>query len=263
MRVGMDRITSAQNPHIKEVMHLRAKRKREEPFIIDGLQEILFALDSGFVIEKLFYCPELFANKGEEKIVKRVKSALLCEERVFKKIAYRENPEGLLALATPIYRSLESLKVTQKGIFLLADIEKPGNLGAILRSADAVRADAVVVIEGSLDIYNPNVIRSSMGCLFSQPVVIASIEEITRWLKKERITLFAATPEAPLCYSDASLTFPLAFIVGQEHEGLSTFWKERADFLLSIPMQGKINSLNVAMSATLLLFEAARKCQCR
>jgi TrmH family RNA methyltransferase len=179
---------------------------------------------------------------------------------VFQKLSYRDRPDGLIAIASKNPLSLGSLKSRALPFYLIAEgIEKPGNLGTILRSSDAVKVDGVIVCDPCTDIYNPNVVRASVGTLFTQPVVEAEGEETFQWLKKQGITILAATPAADLDYTQANLNCPLAILVGTEQYGLSRRWLEGADMKVKIPMLGVADSLNVAMATTLLLYEAIRQ----
>jgi RNA methyltransferase, TrmH family len=266
MRDGLfmiEEISSLQNRYVKLALHLQKKREREKEgqFLIDGYQELCLAMHT-IPIEILFYCPRFF-KREEHGLLERFRTLgtklIGCTEKVFSKISYRENPDGLLGIAKSQYLSLKDLKLSAHAFYLIAEnLEKPGNLGAILRTADASGASGVIVVDGTIDIFHPNVIRSSVGAIFSLPIVLCKNEEALDWIKNNQLTLIAATPEATLSYSELQLKKKLAFVVGSEHQGLSPFWKTHADYLVKIPMTGKVNSLNVSVSAALLLFEAKR-----
>jgi len=253
-------ITSAQNPKIKEIIRLRKPRERrkENLIIIEGRQEIELARQAGLEIVELFYCQDFAGSKKiaglSEEIITPVVPA------VFEKISYRENPDGFLVLARLKYLELGKIKLSQKPlIIILESLEKPGNLGAILRSADAAGADAVIVANPKTDIYNPNVIRASLGTVFTNQVAVASTEEARNWLAKNKIKSLAATPEAKKIYTEADYKGAVAIIMGEEHPGLSKDWLEKVDEKIKIPMRGKIDSLNVSASTAIILFEAVRQ----
>ena len=253
-------ITSAQNPKIKEIIRLRKPRERrkENLIIIEGRQEIELARQAGLEIVELFYCQDFAGSKKiaglSEEIITPVVPA------VFEKISYRENPDGFLALARPKYLELEKIKLSKNPlVIILESLEKPGNLGAILRSADAAGADAVIVANPKTDIYNPNVIRASLGTVFTNQVAVASTEEARNWLAKNKIKSLAATPEAKKIYTEADYKGAVAIIMGEEHPGLSKDWLEKVDEKIKIPMRGKIDSLNVSASTAIILFEAVRQ----
>jgi len=253
-------ITSAQNPKIKEIIRLRKPRERrkENLIIIEGRQEIELARQAGLEIVELFYCQDFAGSKKiaglSEEIITPVVPA------VFEKISYRENPDGFLVLARLKYLELGKIKLSQKPlIIILESLEKPGNLGAILRSADAAGVDAVIVADPETDIYNPNVIRASLGTVFTNQVAAASTEEARNWLAKNKIKSLAATPEAKKIYTEADYKGAVAIIMGEEHPGLSKDWLEKVDEKIKIPMRGKIDSLNVSASTAIILFEAVRQ----
>lgn len=270
-------ITSLQNPKIKEVVKLRDRRPREESglFIIEGYRELKRALDAGRKIETLFYCPELFLGSNEGNLRNQCKSAiqnprndafpggpsiLQCTKEVFAKISYRDRPDGLLAIAPQTHLKLSDLKLKKNPFIVVAEsIEKPGNLGTILRSCDAAGVDAVIVCDPTTDIHNPNVVRSSVGTLFTLPVLEAGAEETFAFLKKHKIAIVAATPHAKLEFTQADFKVPLAIVVGTEQYGLTENWMKNADIAVRIPMFGVADSLNVASATTLMLYEVVRQ----
>lgn len=263
-------LTSNQNPKIKQALALRDRQAREKSgqFIIEGYREILRATDVGHPFDLLFICPSLFLGTNEDKLIERVVSngakIFPCSEAVFKKISYRDRPDGLLAIAPQRHLSLfdlnEKLENRPSPFLIVAEaIEKPGNLGTILRSSDAVGLDALIVCDRCTDIHNPNVVRASVGTLFTVPVIEAKGEETLQWLKSKGISILAATPSAELEYTAVDMTKPLAIAVGTEQLGLSKLWMEQADIQVRIPMRGTADSLNVAMATTLLLYECLRQ----
>jgi TrmH family RNA methyltransferase len=260
-------ITSLQNPKIKEVVKLRDRRPREESglFIIEGYRELKRALDAGRSIQTLFYCPSFFLGSNEGALRSQCKQAqqIECTKEVFAKISYRDRPDGLLAVAPQHHLKLADLKLKKNPFLLVAEsIEKPGNLGTILRSADAAGVDAVIVCDPTTDIHNPNVVRSSVGTLFTLPVIEAGAEETLAYLKKHGIAVLAATPHAKMEFTQVDLKVPLALVVGTEQYGLTENWMNHADIAVRIPMFGVADSLNVASATTILLYEVVRQRNC-
>jgi len=255
-------ITSLQNPRVKEVVKLRDRRPRDESglFIIEGFRELKRALDAGRKIKTVFYCPEMFFGANETYLVSQCESAIECTPAVFKKISYRDRPDGLLAVAPQQHLKLSDLVLKENPFIVVAEsIEKPGNLGTILRSCDAAGVDAVIVCDPTTDIHNPNVVRSSVGTLFTQSIYEATADETFDFLKKHKISIVAATPHAKLEFTQSDLKGAVAIIVGTEQYGLSDKWMENADISVSIPMMGIADSLNVASATTLLLYEVIRQ----
>lgn len=259
-------LTSTQNPRIKEVLHLRERRARDQQdlFLIEGYRELLRATDAEWPIAELFFCPELFLGENEDSLISRLRAKgvrlFSCSEAVFHKISYRDRPDGLLAIAQQRHINLTDINAKNSPLLVVAEaIEKPGNLGTILRTADATAADALIVCDRCTDIFNPNVVRASVGTLFTVPVVEAPGQTTLEWLKKHRIAILAATPNASHEYTEVDMTRPLAIVVGTEQLGLSDLWLAEADLQVSIPMCGVADSLNVAMATALLLYEALRQ----
>ena len=262
----MEKLTSLQNPRVKAVCRLRERQAREveRKTILEGYRELTRAFEFGMKIEECFYCPEMFLGENEFPFLEKLKSSGVevteVSEHVLAKMAYRDRPEGLIAVAFMMEHSLDALPVVKSGLYLIAEaLEKPGNLGSILRSADASGVDGLIICDRCTDIYNPNTIRASTGALFSVPLAEASPEEVFKWLKANEIKILAATPHTDSVYSDVDMTCAIAIAVGAEQYGLSPFWMEKADLQVNIPMLGKIDSLNVATAATILLYEAARQ----
>ena len=259
-------LTSNQNPKIKLVAKLRDRKTRDQTalFLIEGYRELLRATEGKQKIETLFICPSLFLGSNEEKLIQTIvgSGAQVFEtsKSVFETLSYRDRPDGLLAIAPQNHLGFQNLKTSKTPFYIVAEaIEKPGNLGTILRSADGVGCDGVIVCDKCTDIYNPNVVRASVGTLFTLPVIQASSRETIDFLRQKGIMIVAATPEAPLRYTDADLKKPIAIVVGTEQLGLSSLWKEASDCKVSIPMHGCADSLNVAVATTLLLYEALRQ----
>jgi TrmH family RNA methyltransferase len=261
-------IASAANARIKRVLSLRQHGHRHESglMIVEGEREIRSALSNGYHPEELFYASDCFKQESSGDILETCTDhgtqLLACTGKVFERIAYRENPDGLLALIPRIPRQLTDLALSPETMIVIAEsIEKPGNLGAILRTADAAGVEAVVVCDEKVDICNPNVVRASMGAIFSLPIAKADKETARIWLSENRIRLFAATPRAEKVYTDTDYTGRIGLIVGAEHSGLSETWFHEADEQVRIPMHGQSDSLNVANATSILLYEALRQRQ--
>lgn len=263
-------LTSLQNPKVKQVLHLRDRSGRDESgqFLIEGYREILRAVDGGWGMTTLFTCEELFLGTNEPALIRRLidkkVQLITCSKAVFQKLSYRDRPDGLLAIAPQKRLQLSDLetvfKVKKNPLFVVAEaIEKPGNLGTILRSSDAVGVDGLIVCDRCTDIFNPNVVRASVGTLFTVPTVEAKGEETLRWLKERGVVILAATPSAKEEFTKVDMDRPLAIAVGTEQLGLSDRWMNESSLQVRIPMCGVADSLNVAMAATLLLYEALRQ----
>jgi TrmH family RNA methyltransferase len=259
-------ITSLQNPRVKEAIRLRKRGDRDDVgmVFIEGYREVRRALDNGIRPDTLFYCPELYQGKNEPVIVERCSQRgaelLQCAPTVFEKLSYRDRPEGLIALAPQPMPSLAELALPAHPLVVVAEaVEKPGNLGSLLRSADGSGVHAVLVCDPRTDVYNPNVVRSSIGTLFSLPVVQTPTAEALAWLRAREIQILAATPRAETVYTEADMTRGTAIVVGTEQYGLSAAWMQAADVRVRIPMLGQADSLNVAAATTILLYEAARQ----
>ncbi len=268
-------ITSSDNPKIKLIKSLRDRRDRDITglFLIEGYRELLRASQNQVSIDTVFYCPELFLGENEDTLLKNCKSKgarlIQLPKFLFEKCAYRDRPDGLLAIAKKmnitkefLLQRLQASQKTKAPFIIIAEaIEKPGNLGTILRSADAAGVDAVIVANGCTDIYNPNVVRASTGTLFTIPVLELSNQEALSICHEFHLSLIAASPEGKEMYTQVPMTGPIGIIVGTEQIGLSSFWKKEATNLARIPMHGSADSLNVATATTLFLFEAIRQRQ--
>jgi len=263
-------ISSLQNPRVKQLVKLRDRRPRDEAgvFLVEGYREIRRALEKGVALRELYFAPDWFLGANEPALLREAEAAgarlFQLNRETFAKVAYRERPDGLLAVAPQWRRPLADLKLTSatnRPPFLLVveAIEKPGNLGTILRSADAAGCDAVIVCDPVTDIFNPNVVRASTGVLFSVPLVVAESAAVLAWLQENGVRTVATTPAATTLYTAADLRGPLAVIMGSEQYGLSEFWLQHADLTVRIPMAGQADSLNVAMATIITLFEAVRQ----
>jgi RNA methyltransferase, TrmH family len=260
----MERITSLQNPRVKQIVQLSKSRERRDQnlVVVEGAREIGLAMDAGYKPEAVYVCSEIYAKSEYPDLLKKIDPAKITEftPAVFEKVAYREGSDGLIALFRPMGHRLDDLKLPENPFLIMLEaVEKPGNLGAILRTADAAMADAVVICDPLTDLYNPNTIRSSVGCLFTVPVAVCSSEEALAFMKAKGIRTFAAELRASSWYQDCDFRAPSAIIMGTEANGLTDFWLKNADARIKIPMRGKIDSLNVSVSTAVLTFEAMRQ----
>lgn len=259
-------ITSLVNPKIKNVIKLQkfSERKKQNLIVIEGLREIALAVGSGIKIETLFFCKEI-ANSSLDELLTNLsiteKVVFEVNKAVFAKMAYREDSDGIIALAKPIQTLLSDLKLSKKPLLIvLESVEKPGNLGAVLRTADAANVDAVIVCDERTDFYNPNVIRSSVGCVFTTQVVAAKTEDVVKYLKEKNIKSYAALlSDSSKPYYNFDYTQATALVMGTEADGLTQKWQNGADEHIIIPMSGKIDSLNVSNATAILTFEAKRQ----
>lgn len=261
-------IQSRQNEQVKNLVKLRERkhRDRQSRFLIEGLREIGHALAAGFEVNQCYFCPEFFPEGGAhaEFIEDRLKSApwpiVRLSADAFEKASHREGPDGIIAVATQQNNALADLKLSQPALLLILEgIEKPGNLGAILRSADGAGVDAVILVDCVLDLYNPNAVRSSQGLLFALPIVSTGREALSRWLTEQAISCLATTPDTDCLHWDVDYSGSLALLMGSESDGLSPFWLDRSEHTIRIPMAGQADSLNVAAAAAVCLYEAKRQ----
>jgi len=252
-------ITSLQNPRVKHIVKLRddkRQRQRDGLMLVEGYDEIQLALTAGHQPQTLLTAPEL-ASRQVGSITSEI---ITVNQAVFEKISYRENPDGWLGIFPIPRTSLNDLKLNELPLVIVAEsIEKPGNLGAILRTADAAHVDALLVCDPRLDVWNPNVVRASRGALFSVQIVESDNVSALEWLRSRKLRILAATPSAEVTYSDINMREPVAIAVGAEDKGLTDFWMSNADVKVKIPMMGKVNSLNVSVSTALIVYEAIRQ----
>jgi TrmH family RNA methyltransferase len=274
-----EQVTSAQNPKIKNLLLLQEKskaRREQGLFVVEGRRELEHCLEAGFQVRTLFICPELAGNDAlpgaftrtgprsgaEGRASSPATDPLVIEipENLYRKVAYRESTEGIIAEVECKERRLEDLELSEHPlVMVLESVEKPGNLGAVLRSADAARADAVIVCDPLTDLYNPNLIRASLGGIFTVPTVAATSEETIAWLKARGIRILTAQLQDSSWYYDIDMTVGTALVMGTESTGLTDIWRRAADAHIRIPMLGRLDSLNVSVSAAILLFEAVRQ----
>ncbi|MBI4625444.1 MAG: RNA methyltransferase [Verrucomicrobia bacterium] len=261
-----EKISSLQNPRVKQLVKLRDRRPRDEAgvFLVEGYREIRRALEKRIALRELYFSPGWFLGENEPALLAGAAAAgaqlFELTKDAFAKVAYRERPDGLLAVAPQWKRALADLALPAAPFLLVVEaIEKPGNLGTILRSADAAGCDAVIVCDPVTDIFNPNVVRASTGVLFSVPLVVEESARVLAWLREKQVRIVATTPAAATLYTTADLRGPLAVVMGSEQYGLSEFWLKNAYLPVRIPMAGQADSLNVAMAAIITLFEAVRQ----
>lgn len=257
-------ITSLQNQAIKNIVKLSKskERKQQQLFVIEGARELSLALQNGYRIESVYVWREVFEKTKYPQVLGEIAEEKVFDisQAVFEKVAYRENSDGLIALAKPKSHTLSDLHLSENPfVILLESVEKPGNLGAILRSADAAAVDAVVVCDPQTDLYNPNVVRSSVGGIFTVQTAVCSSEEAFEWLNVNKITSYAAELQAAEFYQNVDFRTASAIVMGTEADGLTDFWLNHATKRIKIPMRGKIDSLNVSVSTAVLTFEAMRQ----
>ena len=265
----IETITSAQNPKIKNLLLLQEKskaRREQGLFVVEGRREMEHCLEGGFEVKTLFVCPEIAGATPEVSVWKgSFGTEPLCveiPEPLYKKVAYRDSTEGIIAEVAYKSLSLEDLQLPEHPlIVVLESVEKPGNVGAVLRSADAAGADAVLIGDPLTDLYNPNLIRASIGAVFTVPVVAAPSAGIITFLKARGIQILTAQLQDSSLYYDVNMRHGTAIVMGTESTGLTQVWRQAADAHIRIPMLGRLDSLNVSVSAAILLFEAVRQRQ--
>jgi RNA methyltransferase, TrmH family len=280
----VEKISSLQNPRVKQLVKLRDRRPRDEAgvFLVEGYREIRRALEKNVALQELYFSPGWFVGENEPALIERAQAAgaqlFELTRDAFAKVAYRERPDGLLAVVPQWTKSLADLtrmpemaaaggtaeaaaaaRPADPFLLVVEAIEKPGNLGTILRTADAAGCQAVIVCDPVTDIFNPNVVRASTGVLFAIPLIVEESARVHAWLREQGIRIVATTPAAGRIYSEADLCGPLAVVMGSEQYGLSEFWLRHADLPVRIPMAGQADSLNVAMATIITLFEAVRQ----
>lgn len=259
----MKQITSLQNPIFKTLQQLQEKsktRKQSGTFLIEGKREIELAMKGNYELETIFIIPEFLLESEIKTFEKRGISVIEISKEMYQKIAYRDTTEGIIGVAKTKNIALYDLKLSKKPLILVLEaIEKPGNIGAMLRTADAAKLDAVILANPKTDLYNPNIVRSSVGCLFTNQIASGSSEEIITFLKEKGIAIYATTLQNSTAYHTQDYTNGSAIVVGTEANGLSAIWREKAIRNILIPMQGEIDSMNVSVAAAIVLFEAKRQ----
>jgi len=255
-------ITSAQNAKIKNILALEKarERKKQNLFIIEGVKELSLAMEGGYKINSVFFCPEIIDEHSVLKIVKNEHLLIPVQRALFEKITYRESTGGILALAEQRQHSLEAIVLKKNPLVLILEaVEKPGNLGAVLRTADAAALDAVIICDPQTDFYNPNVVRSSVGCVFTTQLAAASSLDAQQWLRKNNINIYCTSLQAAKPYHEVDFTHRAAIVMGTEATGLSAYWTQNSNANIIIPMSGKIDSMNVSTAAAVVIFEAKRQ----
>jgi len=256
------KITSTQNPKVKSLLSLEKPRERrkQQQFIIEGKKEIELALAAGYNIGNLFFCDEVISADEIPASLKQEKLLIPVSKEVFEKLAVREGTGGMIAVASMKVHRLADIQLKKNPLVLVVEgVEKPGNLGAILRTADAAGIDAVIICDPNTDFYNPNVIRSSLGCVFTQPIASATTTETIDWLKQHTITIYCTYLQASVPYHTVNYNQPSAIVMGTEATGISDAWVKAAHQNIIIPMAGKIDSMNVSTATAVVVFEAKRQ----
>ncbi|WP_242132160.1 TrmH family RNA methyltransferase [Aestuariivivens marinum] len=257
-------ITSTQNEFIKQLVQLKDKsreRKKMGLFLIEGQREIQLALNGGYALETILFYPDLYSEAQLNDLTTQHINTIEISKQVYQKLAYRSTTEGILAVAKTKPHDLDHLELeTKNPLILIAEApEKPGNIGALLRTADAAHVDAVIIANPKTDMYNPNIIRSSVGCIFTNTLATGNTPEIISFLKENNINIYCAALQASVNYHTEDFTQPTAIVVGTEATGLSNDWLEHSTQNIIIPMQGEIDSMNVSVAAGILIFEAKRQ----
>lgn len=260
-------ISSPQNKLIKKIIVLKEKsreRKKTGLFILEGIRELELAIKGGYIIEQVLYCSKIISHEQVTLIVKTFTEkpeVIDLNKEVYQKIAYRETTEGILAIVKEKKHSLENIQFNSKNpLILVAEApEKPGNIGALLRTADAANIDAVFIANPKTDLYNPNIIRSSVGCVFTTTIATGSTDQIISYLKEKKIPIYCAALTASKDYLEIDYNGTSAIVMGTEATGLTDAWLNNSTQNIIIPMQGEIDSMNVSVSAAILIFEAKRQ----
>ncbi|MDT0557558.1 RNA methyltransferase [Ichthyenterobacterium sp. W332] len=257
-------ITSKQNPLIKQLIQLKEKsktRKQSGTFLIEGKRELSLAIKGGYTIETLLFNPDLCSKSEAESLSKYTTDVIEISKEVYQKIAHRDTTEGVIAVALSKDHTLSELNFNNTNPLILVTEapEKPGNVGALLRTADAANVDAVIIANPKSDLYNPNIIRSSVGCVFTNPIATGTSEDIINYLQSNSIAIFCAALQASENYTSQNYTKPSAIVVGTEATGLTEEWLKASTQNIIIPMQGVIDSMNVSVAAGILIFEAVRQ----
>lgn len=255
-------ITSTQNAKVKHVVALQqksAQRRKEGLFVVEGRRELMHCIEAGYEVAECFVLDRVVAS-GDLAELGCIENIIAVTPQVYEKMAYRGSTEGVIAVVRERQRSLEDLQLSASPLIIVLErVEKPGNLGAVLRSADAAKADAVIVCDPLTDLYNPNLIRSSIGAIFSVPCVACSSEDCIAFLKARSIQILTAQLQDSTLYYDTDMLRATAIVMGTESTGLTDVWRQAADAHIRIPMLGQLDSLNVSVSAAILLFEAVRQ----
>ena len=257
-------ITSAQNSKIKTLLELQEKskaRRKNGLFVVEGRRELLHCVEAGYEAHTVFVCPEILQKADFDEIAEKCRCNFVeIPQHLYDKVAYRGGTEGVIAELYCRSHGLDSLELKDNPlVVVLESVEKPGNLGAVLRSADAAGVDAVIICDPLTDLYNPNLIRSSIGGIFTVRTAAATSEEAIKWLKDKGIRIYTAQLQDSEWYYATDMTSGTAIVMGTEATGLTDVWRKAADAHIRIPMLGRLDSLNVSVSAAILMFEAVRQ----
>lgn len=257
-------ISSVQNPYIKHLVVLKEKsreRKKTGLFLIEGQREIGLALKGNYELETILYYPDVISKDEVIDLTGSNTELIEISKEVYQRLAHRDKTEGILALAKSKSHELKDLKLKSKNLLILVAEapEKPGNIGAILRTADAANIDAVIIANPKSDLYNPNIIRSSVGCVFTNQIAMGNTTDIIQFLNKNKVNIYCAALQSSKLYTTQDYTKPTAIVVGTEATGLSDEWLEHSTQNIVIPMQGEIDSMNVSVAAGILIFEAKKQ----
>ncbi|MBE7630190.1 TrmH family RNA methyltransferase [Tenacibaculum piscium] len=260
----MKQISSIQNPYIKELLKLQDKsreRKKKGLFLVEGQREISLVIKGNYQIETLLFVPEMFCSDALKTIKVATATCIEITKEIYQKIAYRDTTEGVIAVvkSKDFSINLIQFKTENPLVLVLESIEKPGNIGAMLRTADAANIDAVLIANPKTDLFNPNIVRSSVGCVFTNQIGVGTSEEIIAFLQENNINIYSATLQNSNEYHKNDYTKSTALVVGTEATGLTQIWREKATQNINIPMQGQIDSMNVSVAAAILTFEAKRQ----
>lgn len=257
-------ITSIQNAYIKGLFQLKEKsrvRKKSGEFLIEGIREITLAHQGDYVLTTILFFPEIFPATQLHQLQVPMAEYIQISKEVYQKLAHRETTEGVLAIAKSKSHDLQNIRfLSDQPLILVAEApEKPGNIGAILRTADAAKVDAVIIANPKTDLYNPNIIRSSVGGVFTNQIATGSTQDIISFLKAQDISIYCAALQASEVYTTQDFTTATAIVMGTEATGLSDTWLQQSTQNIIIPMQGEIDSMNVSVAAGILIFEAKRQ----
>ncbi|WP_299681248.1 TrmH family RNA methyltransferase [uncultured Dokdonia sp.] len=258
-------ISSSQNPTVKKLIKIQSKakaRQLEDAFLIEGLREINLAIAGGYSISELYIKASFIEDVSVVALIDSLEGVLVTSlaDEVYRKVAYRDGTEAVIAFAKAKKTTLQELQLPENPLVLIAEApEKPGNIGALLRTADAAAVDAVIIANPKTDLYNPNIIRSSVGCVFTNQIALAPTEEVISFLQEKGIQIFSAILQEAQSYHMQDYTQPTAIVVGTEATGLTAPWRTASTQNIIIPMCGEIDSMNVSVAAGILTFEAKRQ----
>ena len=261
-----ERIVSLKNERIKKIVALRERKARDQEgwTVIDGLRELQMAAKAGIDVNEFYFCPDLIdknilsslLNDMDQKKVRVVE----VTPSIFEKINFGDRNEGITAVVRQPQKKWDDIQLNRAPLLVIVEaVEKPGNLGAILRTCDAAGVDGLIVCDARTDVYNPNVIRASLGAVFTVPVVVSANQEALNFLRRNAIQTVGTFPDAKGSYWQTDMTKPAAVLLGSEQNGLSEFWHKNADERIRVPMQGDVNSLNVSITAALVIYESVRQ----